>query len=305
MRTIYGALSFGTSVMLGLIVTATAQGQTRRPDVHRMEINSGGNQKVRYFGRNISPGESSALRDLERSENELSFVRTLQDLKREYVANEQQTEAIRAQAQQELYGRYLAAGGYGFGGSFAGLDSNLLAAYNLGGYFGLGSYSALGGVYSPAFAGLGYGRGYAGLLGAGAVGSALAYGVGTDDPIKDSLASVIAQQATPQYAAAVDRNMDRAVAQIGASPKISVALGLPDANKRPGSFIRPAAAEAEPTDPVVVTLKDGTVLRGSKVDDGKDWVTVITRSGRKTRVRPSEVIRIDEARPKVGGAVSD
>jgi hypothetical protein len=306
MRTVYAILSCGAGVLFCLVMTGTAQGQTRRPGVYRMEINNGGAQTVRYFSRGISPGESGALRDLERSENELAFVRNLQDLKRQYVSDERQVEATRALAQKELYGRYMAAGGYGLSGSFAGLDSTLLAAYNLGGAYGLGAYYGLGGVYTPGlYTGLGYGRGYSGLLGGGVVGSGLAYGIGTDDPIKDSLATVIAQQATPQYVAAVDRNMDRAVAQAASSPSIRVALGMPDAGSRPGAYIRPVAAETEAAEPVIVTLKDGTVYQGSKLKETKDWVIVTTAKGRQIRIRPSEVTRIDEAKPAVGGAVGD
>jgi hypothetical protein len=301
MRTVLGTLGCGAGVLLGLVMTATAQGQTRRADVHRMEINNGATQKVRYYSRGTSPGENAALRDLERSENELAYVRSLQDLRREYVSNERQVEAIRFQAQQDLYGRYMATGGLGLLGTPAALDSNLYAAYNLGYYpgvgnFGLGGYFGLGGGNF----GLGFGRGYGGLLGAGLLSSSVASTIGTDDPIKDSMASVIAQQATPQFAAMVERNMDRAVAMVAGSPSIRVALGMPSR-----SGIGTAGAKMDAVEPVELTLKDGTVVRGSKMSEDKDWVTVTTSSGRKIRVRMADVMRIEEGKPAVGGAAGD
>src|SRR5436309_545657 len=60
-----------------------------RTGVFRMEIQSGPNRTVHYFSESGSPGELSALRDLERSENELSYVDNLQALRRQYITNEQ------------------------------------------------------------------------------------------------------------------------------------------------------------------------------------------------------------------------
>ncbi len=281
-----------------------------RPGVHRMEINNGSAQTVRYFGVRLSPGESAALRDLERGENEVAYLRNLQDLKRQYVSDERQLEATRSQAQQEFYGRYMGTGGYGGLGNVASLDvdGNYLAALNLrsGYYAGQGFGGVYGSYYAPSvYSGLGYGRGITGLLGSGTLASGQGYGSGIVDPLKDSLASVIAKQATPEYAALVDRDLDRAIAQAGASKTLSVALGLPDASRESDSYIRPAAAETEPVAPVVVTLKDGTVLRGSKLEETKDWVIVVTAKGRKTRVRPTEVVRIDEGKGAVVPAVGD
>jgi len=310
MRTVFGTLGCAAGVVLGLVLTSAAHAQAPRAGVHRMEINNGSTQTVRYFGVRLSPGESATLRDLERGENELAYLRNLQNLKRQYVSDERRLEATRSQAQQEFYGRYMAAGGFGGLGNFAtlGLDSSYLAALNLrGGYNGAeGLGGAYGGYFAPGlYSGLGYGRGISGVLGSGTVASGLGCGVGIDDPIKDSLASVIAKQATPEYAALVNRDLDRAMSQAGASKTLSVALGLPDASRDSEAYIRPVAAEMEPSAPVVVTLKDGTVLRGSKLEETKDWVTVITGKGRKTRVRPADVVRIDEGKSGVVPAVGD
>src|SRR5262249_55295201 len=62
-------------------------------DVHRMEIYNGADRVVRYYGQNVSPGEESAIRDLERAENEVIYARGLQALKQEYIANERLMEA--------------------------------------------------------------------------------------------------------------------------------------------------------------------------------------------------------------------
>lgn len=310
MRTVSGTLAGAAGVVLGLVLTSAAHAQAPRAGVHRMEINNGATQTVRYFGVRLSPGESAALRDLERGENEVAYLHNLQNLKREYVSDERRLEAVRFQAQQDFYGKSMAASGYGGLGNFAslGLDSGYLAALNLRGSYGAAGLGGLyGGYYAPGlYSGLGYGYG-SGLLGSGTPAAGLGYGSGIDDPIKASLASVIAQQATPQYAALVDRDLDRAIAQAGNSKTLSVALGLPDASRGRGgdAYIRPVAAETEPAAPVTVTLKNGTVLRGTKLEETKEWIIVVTGKGGKTRVRPTEVVRIDEGKSGVGPAVGD
>src|SRR5260370_36525244 len=91
--------------------------------VHKMEIIEGPNRTVRYFGGG-SPGERSALMDLERAENDLDYARNLQDLKRQYVNSERILEPQRRYVQEQLYGvqityatyNSLPPSAYGYGG---------------------------------------------------------------------------------------------------------------------------------------------------------------------------------------------
>jgi hypothetical protein len=102
---------------LTLSLTSLGQAQTKdnkdkkiRPavdesDVHRMVIINGKDRIVHYFSKSGSPAEQAALRNLERFENEVAIVDSLQDLKRQYVATESAMEARRRQVQMQLYGR--------------------------------------------------------------------------------------------------------------------------------------------------------------------------------------------------------
>jgi hypothetical protein len=154
-----------------------------------------------------------------------------------------------------------------------------------GGYYGapvFGPYSAFGG-------GIGGGIG-GGLPGTTmAVSDTLATGVGYQGPVKDALAITLAAQATPEYATAVSRDLNMAVARVGSSPVLAKALGLPERSKTPLAY-------GETTAPVVVTLKNGDRVLGNKLEEGKDWLTITTPDGGRTRVRASEVVRIDEGK---------
>jgi hypothetical protein len=304
MRSVYRNLGRGAAVLMGLAVATAAHGQPTRPGVHRMEINNGAQQTVRYFPNRLSPGEGVALRDLERSENELSFVRKLQDLKREYVADEARLQVGRNLAAQRAYDvfattptSYGAFGGPGGYGVLAAINTGFPFAFELGsglgfgygGYYGLGY--GLGGYY-----GVGAGRGFTGLVGDAA---SLAFGPGwgvDPGPIKDNMAVVIAKQATPEYAASIERNYDTALVRASHSPSLRVALDLP----KPRADGVPVGFEDEPSAPVVLTLKDGRRLAGQKVEETKDWVILTTKT-RKIRIRPSEVTSIDEGKSGVIG----
>jgi hypothetical protein len=69
------------------------------------------------------------------------------------------------------------------------------------------------------------------------------------------------------------------------------ALGLPKPSSGGGSGeIRAVGAEQGP---IAVTLKSGDKVFGSKIEETKDWI-ILTGAGRTTRLRPTDVIRIDE-----------
>src|SRR5262245_19490890 len=114
-------LTHGASVLCCalLATTVSAQGVKpaarggARPGVQQMEIFNGGTRTVRYFGRDLSPSESTMLRELERLENESGYVGDLQSLKRQYVASERLLETNRALVQQSLYGREISTSASG------------------------------------------------------------------------------------------------------------------------------------------------------------------------------------------------
>jgi hypothetical protein len=266
---------------VGLLVSSAHAQRSSRPkpirgDVHRMEVNNGATQTVRYFSVGLSPGESTTVREMEQLENELLFARDVQSLKREYVADERTLETHRAEVQRDLYG----------------LD--VTRSFYSAGAFGGSSYR---GVY-PYYASYGYGSGSgsAALVGGGvSVNASLANGVGDEGAIKNALARVVAQQATPEYMASLDRAYDRVAMRASASPTLRVAFGLPSQAdlRRERDRIRTVDVEMTPSAPIMLTLKGGEKVMGRKMKETKEWLIVEKMNGGEARIRPSEVVRID------------
>ncbi len=106
-----------------------------------MEIFNGTQQTARYYPTDLSPGDTSSPRELERAENESSYVRNLRALKAKYVSDERLFEPERLAIQQKLYGMSMTTTGHNklWGG---------------GGYFNNG-WSAYPWSDSPAYGGYG------------------------------------------------------------------------------------------------------------------------------------------------------
>src|SRR3954449_5719114 len=123
MRRFCTPLLRGAGVVCGLLMAASlyaqAPGQTTRSRVNRMEINNGLDRTVRYFGQNLSPGEDSTLKEMERAENEAIYVQNLQELKKQYVIGERVEEVNRRYVQHQLYGQeyFQSSGPWGFVGN--------------------------------------------------------------------------------------------------------------------------------------------------------------------------------------------
>ncbi len=264
---------------LGLVGEASAAEPVVRPaGVHRMEIYTGTQRTVRYFPGELSPGDNTSLRALERAENESTYVEDLRALRAQYASEERLFDAQRFRAQQQLYGMSITTSGY----------SNLLA----GGYA-----SGYGGGYGRGWATYPYTSpsswmgGYAPLAGSSTtVTRSLANGVGEEGVIKDALAQVVARQATAEYAASVEQGLEVAISRAADSPTLRTALRLPDRRRTPEAF---ASSEEAP---VVLTLKGGKRVLGREFAETKDWITVTTLDGRRMRIRPSEVNQIDEGK---------
>jgi hypothetical protein len=255
--------------------------QQARRGVHRLEVNNGPTQMVRYYSTGLTPGETTTVREMEQLENELTYARDIQALKQQYASDERMLESHRTEVQRVLYGldvtRSTYAAGYfgdGYGyGNFAGVPTASIAPY-----------------------GYGYGLGGGALIGGGTtVNASLANGVGDEGAIKTSLARVIAQQATPEYMASLDRAYDRVATRASTSPTLRVAFDLPAADdiRRERDRIRVVEGEMTPSGPIVLTLKDGGKVIGKKMSEKGDWFIVENMSGGQTRIRQSEVTRVD------------
>lgn len=241
-------------------------GPARTGDVLRTEIRNGSSRRVHYSSPSTSPGERSALADLERAENEAAYAEDLMALRQEYVTSERLLEPYRRTVQQQLYGFNLEStdssffrGGYGPGG--------------LGYPFGLG----YGGYY-------GYGYG-----GSTTVFRSLANGVGDEGRFKDEMVRQIARQATPEYATAAARGVNTALASAAESDRLRAGLRLPGRGT--------AFAAGEQPRKVTLTMKDGKTLSGILAREDGDWLLVET-AGSDVSVRKSDVTRIDRERAK-------
>jgi hypothetical protein len=305
MRGVFGCLGGAAAVALGLLTTTAgrAQEQLRQPvkpaaretaapgGVHRMVIRNGATQTVHYVaGRDVSPGDAATLRDLEGAENEAMYAGDLQRLKMQYVASERLLEPERRFIQMALYGQNINVAtndGYlGFGGPFGG--------YGGGGFRFAGGYPNYAyGAYP--FGGLGIGGGYFGGGRSIDVNRSLANGMGDEGVLKNTLSQVIAAEATPHAMATAMRNYNAALARAGESNTLRTALGLP-AGKAGAGGTRYAADEAAA--PVVLTLKNGQTVEGSKLATEGDYYVVETAT-RRVRILKTEVARIDEAKPAV------
>ncbi len=264
-----------TSLHAQGVKPAVGERYSGRPGVQQMEIYNGATRTVRYFDRNLSPSESSMLREMERLENEAGYVGDLQALKRQYVASERLTELNRRIVQLSLYGRELSRTSY----------ATTYADYGYPSY-GYGAYRAAG-FYGYPYGGNGYANSMA-VGGASATEKySLANGVGPQGAITDALAGVLAQQSTPEYAASVERAYDRVAMRASASPDLRAAMRLPD----PAKYRYLDA----PAGRYTVTLKDGEKIYGKSMSEDKDMYVIETAGDGKTRVLKSEVKRIDDA----------
>jgi hypothetical protein len=307
MRGVFGCLGGAAAVALGLLTTTAGRAQeklpqpakpaaqeTAAPGVHRMVIRNGAIQTVHYVaGRDVSPGDAATLRDLEGAENEAMYAGDLQKLKMQYVASERLLEPERRFIQMALYGQSInVATNDGYVGFFGGDGGP--------GFRFAGGYPSY--AYGPyGFGGLGLGVAYAGGRSVD-VNRSLANGMGDEGVLKNTLAQVIAQQSSPEYATAAVRRYNAAVARAGESNTLRAALGLPERKAGAANPYRYAAAESMA--PVVLTLKSGQTVEGSKMATEGDFY-VIETPNRKVRVLKSEVTRIDEAKEAVkpaGGA---
>ena len=267
--------------LVALLATVPASAQTPVKTV----IYNGLSRTVSYSTAGLSSSEAQYLREMERVENEGSFVRNLGDLKRQYVASERALEPQRRRAQLA---------------SYSPVPTNIYPAYLYG-------YAATGYPYGfgPRSA-FGYGGGYTAplLAASSAPGSALAngsYGSGVaPSVIKEALAQAIAAQASPEYAASLEQASERVLARASDSPKLRTALHMaPERKGRPGTGIR---AVADDEAPVRLTLKNGDKVSGLKMEEKGDWILVTLPGNRTLRLRESEVMRIETAPGKVAPA---
>src|SRR5262249_10755621 len=173
---------------------------------------------VNCFADGLSMSDRSSLGDLQRLENEQSYVDQLAALRYQYIRDERDLQRRRTIVQNLLYGNTstyasgfypgaVPAGGYwGWGGGWG---------------YGLPLGYAYPGVVSTAEA---YPSGNAGTT-----TQSLLFGVGDEGVIKTEMARVLAGQATPQYAAEVRNELASAQNRAMRSETLAKTLNLPRA----------------------------------------------------------------------------
>jgi hypothetical protein len=295
MRRFCTPLLRGAGVVCGLLLAtslyAQSTGRTATGKVYRMEINNGLNRTVRYSGQNLSPGEDSTLREMERVENESIYVQNLLELKKQYVVGERIEEVNRRYVQHQLYGQeyFQSAGPWGFVGStYPGYGSPYAGGF-FGAYTAYGNYPYLGGA------------GFAGFFGnSSGTTRTLAIGVGDEGRIKAATAPVIASQATPEYAVAVNQAYEQVMMRATDSPVLVKALRLPSPQVLARTRERTVSFTKGPW--VRLTLKTGGTIEGYSFDENKDWYIVYLDKDKnvQTRIRQAEVVRVDAGHARGG-----
>jgi len=290
------------AALLALLLPGPSQAQTqvgrqRRGSVTKIEIFNGPTRTVRYFSNNLTPAESATVRELETLENESSYARDLQTVKREYVRSEQVLEPNRRLVKQLLYNpdnlvwpTYAAwPGAYGWGGSYGyGLPS-AHASYFRSPYVNTAYLPAAG----PAY----------GYL-SGPVAGGLPDDLPAESRIKDAMSAVIAREATPEYVTQLQRQTERVALRATTSPTLRVAFGLPETKTviRERNDYRLASGEVSAPGAITITLKGGDQIRALKMNEDGDWF-VIETAEESLRIRQSEVVRISRPRNSGSGIV--
>jgi hypothetical protein len=234
--------------------------------VGQIEIYEGPRRTVEYVALNLSPGERGALRDLARSENESAYADNVLALKRQYVDSERVLEPYRRSIQQQLYG-------FSTESTYSG---NVVSGF--GGGYGHSYPYAFANPYSNGFGGGGYFGGASTT-----VSRSLANGVGYEGPIKAAMASQIASQATPEFAAATSRDAEVALARVASLERLAKGFGVTR-----GSVIPAATSPSH----VILTLKSGEKLEGAMYGEDADWFRVDTPTG-TVSVRKADVTRVE------------
>jgi hypothetical protein len=293
-------LRHGLALLLGLVVTTMAPAQqivtaslqkekqpASRADepsagsVHRMVILEGPTRRVQYITTgNLSSSDRQATYNLERTENELSYLSDLQQLKQQYVTSERILEPHRRAVQLQLYGRQIRNSNY------ASTYVNY-SPYGSYGYPG-GLYGNFGGYYSPfSYGAYRYpGSAYASVSSsANSEIRSLQFGMGNEGVMKNAIVQVMARQTSPEHTAAALRDYDAALSRASASSILSRDLGLPKS-----SSSAPSAGPSFTKGSTVTIWAGNDKYVGTVKDDRPDWVVLQTEKSEVT-VRKAEITR--------------
>src|SRR5262249_51503094 len=105
MRRIPHNAAIGMSVLFAMAIGSQARAaDPPGPSVHKLTIQVGEKRSVQYIGVGLSASDESALRDLQRAENDSLYAEDVQKLRRQYVNDELTLAPHRRDVQRQLYG---------------------------------------------------------------------------------------------------------------------------------------------------------------------------------------------------------
>jgi hypothetical protein len=264
-----GVVVAAVALMAGLALSARAQ-QPAKPaagdeaEVKRMVIENGPHRTVHYFSsKGFSPGEESALRDLERAENGMAAAANLQDLRGLYLRNEVALERRRGQVNPLLYGYS---------------SQYNMESFSGGGFSGFAGYP-YGYPYYPYGVG-GFGNvGYSwGNTSSASATNSLSPGVGNEGVIKNEMARILTDPSASEAYTRAARAYDNAVARV-ADMKLGERIGVVKGERTVGPQV------------TLIMKKDNEKITGNLVSDDPDWITVDTAK-EEVSVRKADVDRI-------------
>jgi hypothetical protein len=269
-------------VVAGLLVVTAAWGQeAKQPEgkpadvkpadlnpnrVYPVEIYSGGTRTIHYITASPSLSEQSAVRELERAENEAQYASDLLALRRQYVSSEQAFDPVRRAMQNALYGLVRDTSSSSSIAGSAFLDGSISGSGTGAGGWGW----AVGYPFNSVFANVGVGPSYTQATSVRTVDN-LAIGIGPEGKMKDELAPVIAKQATPEFAMAAARALQDALVSV----------------PRTGGPILPVGGPGWTT----VYLKSGAIATGKVTREDADWI-VLDNDKEEMRIRTADVARM-------------
>jgi hypothetical protein len=279
-------MSFGC-LAIGCVALASFPGRAEdkkndkndkaEPRIHVITINQGTRRTVEIVGTgDVSPSWLAAEQDRARAMNEANYVAELQDLKRQYIANERLFAARRHEVQMQQYGN-----------SSTTTNSSSLAYGD--GYRGFGY---------PYWGWSGNGGYPAGILGSLSNSTTttrdLSMGVGPEGALQTDMARVIASQSTPDFAATASRNFTNSAA---------VAKAAYEASKSG----KPIGVGHETGWKATLTLTNGKEVSGLLLDSDDPDFYMLKDGDNVISIRKSKVdmMKREPAKPKARSGVDD
>jgi hypothetical protein len=225
-----------------------------QPEIHEVEIIEGDSKRTTYVGPNLSPGERARLQEIESAEAAVARAQGMASLRQEFLRDERDIEARRAEAQRLFY-NYSALTSLGFYPATVitfpeyQYRQPVSSPYFLG-PLGAAPYYPLGGISAVAWGG-GY-RTVPGFDTLPAVSPAAA--AGPPDVVKTAMVEAAAKDAGPEALAEARAHLAQLRSHAVYEDGHIVAVKMDGQGE---------AADYKAGDRVTVTMKGGKAISGT------------------------------------------